>query len=145
MVCQVLFLSNFANPEIDCVTVKWELQLLGIVNSLNLCRIMFSDSGVPEGVVPLFLSSKTQEIFHCRCDEDVTEENPIKIITKQEILDDMRNRAAVCDFHPIKQEVIVSLNISISWNVMDICVWLHNGICIYQLYINIEGNISKLF
>lgn len=75
---------------------------------------MFSDSGVPEGVVPLFLSSKTQEIFHCRCDEDVTEENPIKIITKQEILDDMRNRAAVCDFHPIKQEVIVSLNISIS-------------------------------
>lgn len=67
-----------------------------------------SDVGVPEGVVPIFLSSKTQEIFHCRCDEDVTEENPIKIITKQEILDDMRNRAAVCDFHPIKQEVIVS-------------------------------------
>lgn len=65
-----------------------------------------AEEGVPEGVVPLFLSSKTQEIFHCRCDEDVTEENPIKIITKQEILDDMRNRAAVCDFHPIKQEVI---------------------------------------
>lgn len=88
---------------------------------------MLSDSGVPEGVVPLFLSSKTQEIFHCRCDEDVTEENPIKIITKQEILDDMRNRAAVCDFHPIKQEVIVSRNISISWNVMHLCACLLNG------------------
>lgn len=101
---------------------------------------MLSDSGVPEGVVPLFLSSKTQEIFHCRCDEDVTEENPIKIITKQEILDDMRNRAAVCDFHPIKQEVIVSRNISISWNVMHLCVCLLNGKYIYQLYMNIEGN-----
>lgn len=101
---------------------------------------MLSDSGVPEGVVPLFLSSKTQEIFHCRCDEDVTEENPIKIITKQEILDDMRNRAAVCDFHPIKQEVIVSQNISISWNVMHLCACLLNGKYIYQLYKNIEGN-----
>nr|KAG5698305.1 hypothetical protein BaRGS_017007 [Batillaria attramentaria] len=58
-----------------------------------------------EGCFPLFMTSKTQEIFHCVCDQDVTEENPFKIITKQEIVDDMRNRAAVCDFHPFKQQI----------------------------------------
>ncbi|KAK3092104.1 hypothetical protein FSP39_025223 [Pinctada imbricata] len=61
---------------------------------------------VPDGVVPIFLSSKTQEIFHCRADEDVSEENPFKIITKEEIIEDMKLRAAVCDFHPVKQQII---------------------------------------
>lgn len=74
---------------------------------------MYASIGVPDGVVPIFLSSKTQEIFHCRADEDVSEENPFKIITKDEILEDMRNRAAVCDFHPVKQEIIVSYAITL--------------------------------
>lgn len=64
------------------------------------------EEGLPEGCVPLFLSSKTQEIFHCRMDEDVTVENPIKIITKDEIMEDLRMRAGVCDFAPLKQEII---------------------------------------
>jgi hypothetical protein len=67
----------------------------------------FYFKGLPEGVVPLFLSSKTQEIFHCRMDEDVTIENPIKIITKDEIMEDLRMRAGICDFAPLKQEIIV--------------------------------------
>lgn len=75
---------------------------------------MFFDLGVLEGVVFFFFFFKIQEIFYCRCDEDVIEENSIKIIIKQEILDDMRNRAVVCDFYLIKQEVIVSRNIFIS-------------------------------
>ena len=62
---------------------------------------------LPENCFPLFMTSKTQEIFHCQCDADVTEENPIKIITKQEILDDMRLRAAISDFHPFKQKILV--------------------------------------
>ena len=52
---------------------------------------------------PIFLSSKTQEIFDAKVDEDVTEENPFKFIQKQDILDDLFNRAAICDFHPFKQ------------------------------------------
>lgn len=40
-------------------------------------------------------------------DEDVTVENPIKIITKDEIMEDLRMRAGVCDFAPLKQEIIV--------------------------------------
>lgn len=64
--------------------------------------------GIPDNVVPIFLSSKTQQIYHCVCDEDVTKDNPFKIVTKEEILEDMHNRAAVCDFHPMKQKIIVS-------------------------------------
>jgi hypothetical protein len=41
----------------------------------------FYFKGLPEGVVPLFLSSKTQEIFHCRMDEDVTVNPLIENIT----------------------------------------------------------------
>ena len=40
----------------------------------------------------------------------------MKIITKQEILDDLHNRAAVCDFHVLKQKIIVS-------TVITLCVW----------------------
>ncbi|WAR24235.1 DNAI3-like protein [Mya arenaria] len=62
--------------------------------------------GPPENVVPIFLSSKTQQIYHCVCDEDVTKDSRFKIITKAEILEDMHNRAAICDFHPMKQKII---------------------------------------
>ena len=74
-------------------------------------RVSFSFvlfSVLPENVFPLFLASKSQEIYGCKVDEDVTEENPFKFIPKADILEDMRNRAAVCDFHPFKQQINVS-------------------------------------
>jgi hypothetical protein len=64
-------------------------------------------AGLPEGVVPLFLSSKTQEIFSCKADENVTAEMPFKIIAKEEIVNDMKMRAAVSDFAPMKQVILV--------------------------------------
>ena len=57
--------------------------------------------------MPIFLASKTQEIFEVRCDEDITAENPWKLLKKQDIADDLYNRAAVCDFSVIKQEIQV--------------------------------------
>ncbi|XP_069795495.1 dynein axonemal intermediate chain 3 [Narcine bancroftii] len=59
-----------------------------------------------EGVVPLFLTAKTQEIFHCVTDYDVTEEKPCKLIKKEFIIDDMKSRAAVSDFHPYKRPIM---------------------------------------
>ena len=58
-------------------------------------------------MVPIFLATKTQEIFECRVDEDVTEDEPYKMIKKEDILQDMFNRAAVCDFSPFKQAIQV--------------------------------------
>ncbi|XP_040843173.1 dynein intermediate chain 3, axonemal [Ochotona curzoniae] len=60
--------------------------------------------GHPE-IYPLVLTTKTQEIFNCRIDEDVTEETPYKLIKKEDILEDLQNRAAVSDFHPVKKLV----------------------------------------
>lgn len=60
-----------------------------------------------DGLTPLFISAQSQEIFGCRLDEDVTEEKPYKLIPKQSIVDDFQNRAAVCDFHPVKAAVLV--------------------------------------
>ncbi|XP_071984574.1 dynein axonemal intermediate chain 3 [Engystomops pustulosus] len=59
-------------------------------------------SGHPEYIVPLVLTSKTQEIFSCRIEEDVTQENPFKLLKKEEILSDLKSRAAVSDFSPFK-------------------------------------------
>ncbi|XP_073449718.1 dynein axonemal intermediate chain 3 [Aquarana catesbeiana] len=62
-------------------------------------------SGHPDYVIPLVLTSKTQEIFQCRVDEDFTQENPHKLLKKEEILSDLKTRAAVSDFSPIKSVI----------------------------------------
>lgn len=63
----------------------------------------------PDGIVPLFFSGPGQEIFGCVADSDVTVENPHKLIAKEMILEDFKNRAAVSDFHPVKKTVMVRL------------------------------------
>ena len=61
----------------------------------------------PPGVVPLFFSGPSQQIFGCVVDVDLTDQNPHKLIPKQKIIEDFKNRAAVCDFHPVKQKMLV--------------------------------------
>ncbi|NXY50316.1 WDR63 protein, partial [Ceuthmochares aereus] len=61
--------------------------------------------GHPE-IFPLVLTVQTQEIFNCRVDEDVTEQNRFKLIKKEDIIQDLKTRAAVSDFHPVKKVVL---------------------------------------
>ena len=63
---------------------------------------------IPAGIVPLFFSTASQQLYECVADQDLTEENPHKLISKKKIAEDFKNRAAVCDFHPVKQKVLVS-------------------------------------
>ncbi|XP_028259767.1 dynein axonemal intermediate chain 3 [Parambassis ranga] len=60
----------------------------------------------PEDIFPLVLTSATQELFGCRTDEDVTRENPYKLLKKDDIIQDMRMRATVSDFTPARQIVL---------------------------------------
>ncbi|XP_076026330.1 dynein axonemal intermediate chain 3 [Genypterus blacodes] len=60
----------------------------------------------PDDIFPLVLTSATQELFSCRTDEDVTAENPHKLLRKDDIIQDMKTRAAVSDFSPVKQIVL---------------------------------------
>ncbi|NXH78999.1 WDR63 protein, partial [Hydrobates tethys] len=61
--------------------------------------------GHPE-IFPLVFTTKTQEIFNCRVDEDVTEENRFKLIKKEDIIQDLKTRATISDFHPVKKAVL---------------------------------------
>ncbi|KFZ54170.1 WD repeat-containing protein 63, partial [Antrostomus carolinensis] len=61
--------------------------------------------GHPE-IFPLVFTTKTQEIFNCRVDEDVTAENCFKVIKKEDIIQDLKTRAATSDFHPVKKVVL---------------------------------------
>ncbi|KAM6943536.1 dynein axonemal intermediate chain 3 [Xenentodon cancila] len=60
----------------------------------------------PSDIFPLVLTSTTQELFGCCADEDVTEERPYKLLKKDDIIKDIKTRAAVSDFSPVKQTVL---------------------------------------
>uniref|UniRef100_A0A8D0HL51 Dynein axonemal intermediate chain 3 n=1 Tax=Sphenodon punctatus TaxID=8508 RepID=A0A8D0HL51_SPHPU len=71
----------------------------------SLSNSSLSFPGHPE-IFPLVFTEKTQEIFNCRTDLDVTEEKPYKFVKKEDIIQDMKTRAAVSDFHPVKKIVL---------------------------------------
>ncbi|KAK5869587.1 hypothetical protein PBY51_024292 [Eleginops maclovinus] len=54
----------------------------------------------------MVLTSATQELFGCRTDEDVTAESPYKLLKKDDIIQDIKRRAGVSDFSPVKQIVL---------------------------------------
>uniref|UniRef100_A0A8C4Z2H7 Dynein axonemal intermediate chain 3 n=1 Tax=Gadus morhua TaxID=8049 RepID=A0A8C4Z2H7_GADMO len=60
----------------------------------------------PDYIFPLVLTSATQELFGCRADEDLTEASPYKLLNKEDVVQDMKTRAAVSDFSPVKQFVL---------------------------------------
>ncbi|XP_026201778.1 WD repeat-containing protein 63 isoform X2 [Anabas testudineus] len=60
----------------------------------------------PEDICPMVLTSATQDLFDCRADEDVTGESPYKLLKKDSIIQDIKTRAAVSDFSPVKQIVL---------------------------------------
>uniref|UniRef100_A0AAV2KRL2 WD repeat-containing protein 63 n=1 Tax=Knipowitschia caucasica TaxID=637954 RepID=A0AAV2KRL2_KNICA len=60
----------------------------------------------PEDIRPMVLTSVTQDLFDCVADEDVTGDSPYKLLPKDDILQDIRNRAAVSDFSPVKKIVL---------------------------------------
>ena len=62
---------------------------------------------VPEGIKPVFLSTATQRIFGCEADVDVTGDNPNIFLSKEKLLEDIHNRAAVSDFQPLKATIKV--------------------------------------
>lgn len=64
--------------------------------------------GHPEDIFPLLLTSVTQEMFGCVAEEHVTGESPYKLLKKEDVVQDMKKRAAVSDFSPAKQTVLVS-------------------------------------
>lgn len=66
-------------------------------------------SSIPRGVVPLFFTGAGQQVFQCVVDQDVTSESPHKLIAKDKILEDFKNRAAVSDFHPVKKKIRVNI------------------------------------
>ena len=71
------------------------------------CKL--SHQGHPEDIFPLVLTSTTQELFGCTADQDVTGESPYKLLQKDDIIQDIKRRATVSDFSPVKKIVLVRL------------------------------------
>uniref|UniRef100_A0A665TD64 WD repeat domain 63 n=1 Tax=Echeneis naucrates TaxID=173247 RepID=A0A665TD64_ECHNA len=60
----------------------------------------------PQDIFPMVLTLATQELFGCCADKDVTEKSPYKLLKKDDIIQDIKTRAAVSDFSPVKQIVL---------------------------------------
>uniref|UniRef100_A0A8C3P0D2 WD repeat domain 63 n=1 Tax=Cyanoderma ruficeps TaxID=181631 RepID=A0A8C3P0D2_9PASS len=80
-----------------CISCLPKYQKTKLTDSKALCH--------PE-IFPLLLTAKTQEIFNCRPDEDVTEENCFKFIKKEDIIQDLKTRAKTSDFYPLKKVIL---------------------------------------
>ena len=65
------------------------------------------DAAPPDDIKPIFVATQGQQIFGCVADEDVTSENPYKLISKELILQDFLNRAGVSDFKVAKSIINV--------------------------------------
>ncbi|OAF68653.1 hypothetical protein A3Q56_03605, partial [Intoshia linei] len=72
-------------------------------NIISKCSKLQFPNKLPSDVSAIFMSTQSQEIFQCATDKDVTDENPLKLISKDLILKDFYNRAAVSDFSPFKK------------------------------------------
>ena len=103
---------KFCEKSYNCSTFGF---VLGIILQQHMkCPMVCFIPALPDDVVPIFLSSKTQEIMACVPYEDVTEESPFKILKKEDIQKDMFNRAAISDFSPMKDMFNVSSDHTIS-------------------------------
>ena len=57
----------------------------------------------PPGIVPLFFTTQTQQIFNILADVNVSKESPNAVLNKSAILQDLGTRKAISDFHPINE------------------------------------------
>ncbi|KAJ3291525.1 WD repeat-containing protein 63 [Borealophlyctis nickersoniae] len=64
------------------------------------------NTGPPPGTMPLFLTTATQELFKVKGGEDLTAENPFKMIPKADLIADLNARLAIGDFYPAKQMIL---------------------------------------
>ncbi|TPX51495.1 hypothetical protein SeLEV6574_g00261 [Synchytrium endobioticum] len=58
-----------------------------------------------EGVLPLFITGPTQDMFKIKASEDLTREKPFKLIPKADLLSDIHVRIAISDWYPAKKEI----------------------------------------
>lgn len=98
----------------SCLLTQWmclnpakRVEFLLPITLLSCIDCELSRKDHPEDILPLVLTSVTQDLFGCIADEDVTVANPYKLLKKDDIIQDLKSRAAVSDFSPMKQIVLV--------------------------------------
>lgn len=95
-------LGSKQNTSSNFFTLKKKFKLKKIENLNQLSEYTID---CPPGLFRLFLSGGTQAAFDLRSDEDITQEDNIRHVTKQTILDDMINKQALSDFSPLRKQI----------------------------------------
>ena len=90
-----------------------------------------TEETIPNDIKPIFVATQGQQIFGCVADEDVTSENPYKLIPKEQILQDFLNRAGVSDFKVAKS--VINVCNCLGRNVIT-CFCSHRAILVKNCY-----------
>ena len=59
----------------------------------------------PPGLFRLFLTNATQQAFNVRSEEDITQEDNVRSIKREQALDDISRRQVGSDFFPLKKQI----------------------------------------
>jgi hypothetical protein len=62
-------------------------------------------TGCAPGLYRIFLSNNTQEAFHIAAEDEVTQEDNTRTISKQQILDDISKRNNLSEFFILKKQI----------------------------------------
>lgn len=89
-------------------------------NALSHAIAVYNSPELLQGVMPLFLTGMTQELFKVKIGEDVTTDKMFKIIPKPDFLSDIQTRLAISDFQPAKSRILVRSS-SITKYLANIC------------------------
>ncbi|KAJ3389303.1 WD repeat-containing protein 63 [Lobulomyces angularis] len=61
---------------------------------------------IKAGILPLFLTTATQELFKLKLGEHIQPESPFRMIPKVDLLADIQTRLMISDFQPGKQQIM---------------------------------------
>lgn len=62
---------------------------------------------IKNSILPLFLTTATLKLFDIRIGDNVSKENPLIMIQKKQLMEDIQTRLAISDFQPAKQQILV--------------------------------------
>lgn len=91
-----------AKPE------KVEKQTKVIEDELKIQENETPESILIAGILPMFITSSTLKIFNIVIGESVTKENPKMMISREDLLLDIRTRLSISDFQPAKTQITVN-------------------------------------
>jgi hypothetical protein len=69
---------------------------------------MADTAGIPKGIEPIFFTPAGKEVFDLKIDENISEQEPHRILQKKEMIEDIDKRGVLSEFFHAKDKIKVN-------------------------------------